>query len=64
MTDLCFVEHPSGLHILERPEGESGLTFVQTVKENMKMFTERQIKSAAKAQKLYEMLQCPLQLDF
>ena len=64
MTDLRFVEHPSGLHILERPDGESGSTFVQTVKENMKMFTERQIKSAAKARELYEILQCPSQLDF
>jgi len=44
MTDLRFIEHPSGLHIVERPDGESGSTFVQTVKENMKMFTERQIK--------------------
>ena len=64
MTDLRFVEHPSGLHILERPDGESGPTFMQTVKENMKMFTERQIKSATKARELYEMLQCPSQLDF
>ena len=28
------------------------------------MFTKRQIKSAKKAQELYEMLQCPSQLDF
>ena len=40
MTNLCFVEHPSGLHILERPDGESRSKFVQTVEENMKMFTE------------------------
>jgi len=64
MTDLRFVKHPSGLHILERPDGKTRSTFVQTVKENMKMFTERQIKSATKARELYEMLRCPLQLDF
>ena len=64
MTDLCFVEHPSGLHILERPYGKSGSTFVQTVKENVKMFTEQQIKSSTKARELYEMLQCPSQPDF
>ena len=64
MTNLRFVEHPSGLHNLERPDGESGSTFVQTVKENMKIFTKRQIKSASKARELYEMLQCPSQLDF
>jgi hypothetical protein len=39
MTDLRFVEHPSGLHILQRPDGDSGATFVQTVEQNMKMFT-------------------------
>ena len=37
---------------------------MQTVKENMKTFTEQQIKSATKSQELYEMLQCPSQLDF
>ncbi len=64
MTDLCFVEHPSGLHIMEQPDGDLGATFVQTVEENMKMFTNKQINSASKAQELYEMLQCPSQLDF
>ena len=39
LTNLRFVEHPSGLHILERPDGDSGSTFVQTVEESMKMFT-------------------------
>ena len=39
LTNLCFVEHPSGLHILEQPDGDSGSTFVQTAEENMKMFT-------------------------
>jgi hypothetical protein len=34
MTNLCFFEHPSGLHILERPDGDSGSTFVQTVKKH------------------------------
>ena len=56
MTNLCFVKHVSGLHIMERLDGELGSTFVQTVKENMKIFTEQQIKSATKAQELYEML--------
>ena len=64
LTNLRFVEHPSGLHILERPDGESGSTFVQMVKQNMKMFTERQIKSASKTRELYEMLKCPSQPDF
>ncbi len=49
MTDLCFVEHPSGLHILEQPDGDLGATFVQTVEQNMKMFTSQQVKSASKA---------------
>ena len=39
MTDLRFIENLSGLHILERPDCESGSTFVQTVEENIKLFT-------------------------
>jgi hypothetical protein len=64
MTDLCFVEHPSGLHILERPDRDLGTTFVQIDEENMNMFTNQQVKSASKARELYELLQCPSQLDF
>ena len=64
MTNLCFVEHPSGLHILEQPDGDLGATFVQTVEQNMKMFTARQVKSASKARELYEMLQCLSRADF
>ena len=65
MMDLCFVEHESGLHIMERLDSStSGSSFVQTVKENMKMFTRRQIKCAMKARELYELLQCPSKPDF
>ena len=65
MMDLRFVEHESGLHIMERLDGKtSGSTFVQTVKENMKLFTSRQIKGASKARELYELLQCPSEPDF
>ena len=28
LTNLCFFEQPSGLHILERPDGKPGSTFV------------------------------------
>ena len=52
------------MHIMERLDGELGSTFVQTVKENMNMFTERHIKRAKKARELYEMLQCPSEPDF
>ncbi len=50
------MEHPSGLHIFQRPDGDSGATFVQTVEENMKMFTKQQVKIASKARELYKML--------
>ena len=40
MTNLCFVKHASGLHIMKRLDGELGSKFVQTVKENRMMFTE------------------------
>ncbi len=39
MMDLHFVEHLSGLHIMERLDSRLGSKFVQTVKDNMKMFT-------------------------
>ena len=65
MMDLRFVQHASGLHILQRPTGSVlGSTFVQTVEENMKMFSRQQIKGAKKARELYELLQCPSEPDF
>jgi hypothetical protein len=65
MTDLCFVEKESGLHIMERLDGNTtGSIYVQTVKENMKMVTCQQIKGATKAPELYELLQCPSKPDF
>ena len=65
MVDLRFVEHESGLHIMEILDSSTpGSSFVQTVKENMKMFTRRQIKCATKARELYELLQCPSKPDF
>ncbi len=39
LTNLRFVKHLSRLQILERPDGKLGSTFVQTVEENMKLFT-------------------------
>jgi hypothetical protein len=63
--DLHFVEHESGLHIMERLDRNMyGSIFVQTVKDYMKMFNCRQIKGATKARELYELLQCPSKPDF
>ncbi len=64
MTELRFVDHPSGLHFFQRPDRDWGATFVLTLDENMKMFTKRQVESASKARELYEMLQCPSKNDF
>jgi hypothetical protein len=45
--------HPCGLHICYlKKMGEFG--FIQTVKDNMKLFSKRQIASANQARDLFE----------
>ena len=51
LVDLHFTMHPCGLHILEQ-ESE-GAMFVQTVEDNLKLYTKRQIAAATKARNLY-----------
>ena len=56
--------HPCGLHVYypEKIDGQYG--FVQTVANNMKLFTKRQIDGALKARHLYETLGYPSKADF
>jgi hypothetical protein len=51
---MVFDMHPCGLHVYypEKINGQYG--FVQTVAENMKLFTKRQIDGALQARHLYE----------
>ena len=62
LVDLHFTMHPCGLHILEQ-ENE-GAMFVQTVEDNLKLYTKRQIAGATQARNLYENLLCPSVEDF
>ncbi len=53
-ADMVFKPHPSGLHAYDPddPRGHASYSFVKTVKENMAMFTKRQIVNAELARKL------------
>jgi hypothetical protein len=53
-ADMMFKPHPSGLHMYDPddPRGHASYSFVETVEENMTMFTKRQIVNAKLACKL------------
>jgi hypothetical protein len=62
LVDLHFSMHPCGLHILKQVE--PGKMFVQTVEDNLKLYSKQQIEGAKKARAMYEMLHCPSDEDF
>jgi hypothetical protein len=64
LPNMVFDMHPCGLHVYypEKIDGQCG--FVQTVANNMKLFTKRQIEGAMKACHLYETLGYPSNADF
>ena len=63
LPDLFFEMHPCGLHVCyPKKMGEFG--FIQTVKDNMKLFSKRQIASATHAKDLYEKMIFPSTADF
>lgn len=63
LPDLLFEMHPCGLHVCyPKKMGEFG--FIQTVKDNMKLFTKRQIAGAVRAKELYEKMVFPSTEDF
>ncbi len=51
---MVFKPHLSGLHVYDPddPRGHASYSFVETVEENMAMFTKRQIVNAKLARKL------------
>jgi len=60
LVDLHFRMHESGLHIMERPDGDvSGRVFIQTVEGNRMLYTKSQCDKADKAGELYELLTYP-----
>ncbi len=53
-ADMVFMPHPSGLHVHDPddPWGHASYSFIETVEENMAMFTKHQIVNAKLARKL------------
>ena len=53
-SDIVFKPHASGLHFLDTndPRSVASYAFVETVVENMSLFTKRQIASANQARNL------------
>jgi hypothetical protein len=63
LPNLLFEMHPCRLHVCySNKVGEFG--FVQTVKDNMKLFSKRQIAGAVQAKDLYEKMIFPYTADF
>jgi hypothetical protein len=46
---MVFNMHPCGLHVYYPEKTDGKYSFVQTVADNMKLFTKRQIEGALKA---------------
>ena len=53
----------SGLHVFY-PEDIKNLVLMNTVEENMKAFTKRDVEGAKAARKMYAKLLYPLNVDF
>jgi hypothetical protein len=64
-ADMVFKRHPSGLHVYDPddPCSHASYSFVKTVKDNMAMFTKRQIVNAELACKLQAGMAYPSILD-
>jgi hypothetical protein len=58
LPDLLFEMHPCGLHMCY-PKKMGQFGFVQTVQDNMKIFSKRQHAGAQRARELHEHLLCP-----
>jgi hypothetical protein len=63
LPDLLFEMNPCGSHVCY-PKKMGQFGFVQTVHDNMKLFSKCQIAGAVKARELYEKLIFPLTSDF
>jgi hypothetical protein len=63
LPDLLFEMHPCGLHVCY-PKKMGKFGFVQTVEDNMKLFSKQQIAGAVQARDLYEKLMYPSTSDF
>ncbi len=64
LPNMIFDMHPCGLHIYYPKKFDEQYGFVQTVADNMKLFTKRQIEGALKAHHLYKTLGYPSNATF
>jgi hypothetical protein len=64
LPNMIFDMHPCGLHIYYPKKSDGQYDFVQTVAENMKLFTKQQIEGALKVRHLYKTLGYPSNADF
>jgi hypothetical protein len=56
---MVFDMHPCGLHVYYPEKTDGKYSFVQTVADNMKLFTKRLIEGALKARHLFKTLAHP-----
>jgi len=61
---MIFEMHPCGLHVYYPEKVDGKYSFVQTVADNMKLFTKRQVVGALRARHLYETIGYPSEADF
>jgi hypothetical protein len=64
LPSMVFDIHPCGLHVYYPEKTDGKYSFVQTIADNMKLFTKQQIEGALKACHLYETLAYPSNADF
>ncbi len=64
VPNMVFDMHPCRLHVYYPKKIDGQYGFVQTVADNMKLFTKRQIQGVLKACHLYETLGYPSNADF
>ncbi len=64
LPNMIFDLHPCGLHVYYPKKSDGQYGFVQTVAENMKLFTKQQIEGALKVHHLYKTLGYLLNANF
>ncbi len=64
LPNMIFEMHPCGLHVYYPEKVDGKYSFVQTVADNMKLFTKRQVAGALRACHLYETIGYPSKADF
>ena len=64
LPNMVFRMHSSGLHVYDpKGRGEENTVFMNTVSENMKAFTKKDVKGAKRAKRLSAKLLYPSNKD-